>query len=527
MEKEKKFYSPIKDRVENGEVFLSDIVNYYYNCKSFRSTAKYFHTQESSIKALFIKNNIVFYEGRFNSLDNQITRLPVDEIINFYLDTKSKDKTIKQFNISVKVLNKILLDANIEKQRKTIKDLLLENPNVEHEVIKLYLNPESISFVAEAFNIAPRTVKIILNKYNIPEHSSEVNEQCRQKHKKETCLKIYGVDNAVKSAKAREKYKQTCIEKYGVDNVFKADIIKEKIKQTNLQKYGVENPSQATEIKEKKEQTCLSHYGVKYGTQSDEVRQHIQETNLNKYGYAWTSQVPEIKNKIAESNLKKYGNVCSLYGPQIIKKVKQTFQERYGSDCYVRSEDFKTKYRVTMQERYGVDNASQLQEIKDKKVATMYKNNSFSISTPEEDFYNRLLQLFEEADIVRQYNTRLTEHTDRYPFNCDFYIKSLDLFVELNISWTHGLHPFNKENTNDLNQLNKWIEKSKDSDYYKNAIEVWTIRDPLKIKTAKDHNLNYVMLYTQEEIAEFLALIKGERSEVAILADTLDRVIIE
>ena len=509
MEKEKKFYLPIKNRVENGEVLLSDIVNYYYNCKSFRKTAKYFHTQESSIKALFIKNNIVFYEGKFNSLDNQIARLPVDDIINFYLDTKSKTKTIKQFNITEKVLNKILLNANIEKQKKTIKDLLLEDPNIEQKIINLYLTPESLYFVASTFNIAPQTVKAILTKHNICEHSKEIKEACRQKHRKETCLKIYGVDNIAKSAKAREKYKQTCIEKYGVDNAFKADIIKEKIKQTNLQKYGVENPSQAIEIKEKKEQTCLEHYGVKYGIQSDEVKQRMQETNLNKYGYAWTTQVPEIKNKIAESNLEKYGNVCSLHGPQVIEKVKQTFQEKYGNDCYVRSEDFRNKYRTTMQEKYGVDNISQLQEIKDKKVATMYKNNSFSISTPEEDFYNSLLQLFEEADIVRQYNTHIMEHTNRYPFNCDFYIKSLDLFIELNISWTHGLHPFNKENNNDLITLNSWIEKSKESDYYKNAIEVWTIRDPLKLKTARENNLNYIMIYSKKDIEEFLIKYKN------------------
>ena len=30
---------------------------------------------------------------------------------------------------------------------------------------------------------------------------------------------------------------------------------------------------------------------------------------------------------------------------------------------------------------------------------------------------------------------------DRYPFACDFYISSLDLFIECNYHWTHGGKP--------------------------------------------------------------------------------------
>ena len=40
---------------------------------------------------------------------------------------------------------------------------------------------------------------------------------------------------------------------------------------------------------------------------------------------------------------------------------------------------------------------------------------------------------------------------DRYPFACDFYISSLDLFIECNYHWTHGGKPY--EGTEDDKQI--------------------------------------------------------------------------
>ena len=51
--------------------------------------------------------------------------------------------------------------------------------------------------------------------------------------------------------------------------------------------------------------------------------------------------------------------------------------------------------------------------------------------------------------------------------------------------------------TNDIEKLNKW--KQKNTKFYNNAIDVWTKRDQLKIKTAKDNNLNYKVFYNEEE----------------------------
>ena len=128
-----------------------------------------------------------------------------------------------------------------------------------------------------------------------------------------------------------------------------------------------------------------------------------------------------------------------------------------------------------------------------KRLDTLRKNNSFNTSKEEIDFYNYLKSIYGEEDIETQYNK-----DPRYPFCCDFYIKSKDLFIELNLHFTHGEKPFDLNDEWCLKELNKWKEKAKISKAYQVAIDVWTKRDPLKLKKAKDNNLNYITIYNKE-----------------------------
>ena len=84
---------------------------------------------------------------------------------------------------------------------------------------------------------------------------------------------------------------------------------------------------------------------------------------------------------------------------------------------------------------------------------------------------------------------------ERYPFACDFYIPSKDLFIELNKHWTHGKHPFDNTNKDDVAVLNMWTELAKTSEYYRGAIYTWTDLDVRKQKIAKENFLNYITIY--------------------------------
>ena len=126
-----------------------------------------------------------------------------------------------------------------------------------------------------------------------------------------------------------------------------------------------------------------------------------------------------------------------------------------------------------------------------KSTYNITNKNGGVFSKIEMNFYEYLLSKFDENDIFPQYYNK-----ELYPFNCDFYINSLKIFIEIQGNWTHGGHPFDKNNKDDIDKLNYW--KSKNSDYYRSAIDVWTNRDVIKRNTAKENNINYLEIYSKD-----------------------------
>lgn len=130
-----------------------------------------------------------------------------------------------------------------------------------------------------------------------------------------------------------------------------------------------------------------------------------------------------------------------------------------------------------------------VENMKRKQYETKKKNNSFHISKQEDLMYLELCNHYGADDVVRQYSD------ERYPFACDFYIKSQDLFIEFNRTWTHGGKPFNSSDPECINKLSIWREKARTSKYYQTAIYVWTKLDVIKLNTFITNNLNYKIIY--------------------------------
>lgn len=124
-----------------------------------------------------------------------------------------------------------------------------------------------------------------------------------------------------------------------------------------------------------------------------------------------------------------------------------------------------------------------------KEHFTKKKNHSFNSSKIEKRFYQNLCNIYSQNTVIPQYRD------ERYPFNCDFYIANNDLFIECNFHWTHGGRPYDPNNPTCQAQLKEWQEKAQTSQFYKNAIETWTVRDVEKQKCAKQNNLNYEAVY--------------------------------
>lgn len=169
----------------------------------------------------------------------------------------------------------------------------------------------------------------------------------------------------------------------------------ERVKQTKLLRYG--DPNYNNQDKHKK--TCLERYGVEHHNQTKEAIENIRKKKQSK---------------------------------QVQEKYEKTMLERYGYNSVNKVPEIRNKYERTLIDHYGVSSPLKNKHIKEKQLKSLRINKTFNTSKQEENYYNYLLTKYKEEDIIRQYKD------ERYPYSCDFYIKPQDLFIELNLHWTHG-----------------------------------------------------------------------------------------
>ena len=385
--------------------------------------------------------------------------------------------------------------------RKWILSKINSDAKFVNEVITFYLKPNTLMDTCIHFKLDNDEVKTILTNNKISFHTKEVVNMLVNEKKKKNSLLKYGVESPNQAREIKEKKKKVYQEKYGVDSPVQLD--KAKI---NRKKVCEENKC---EIKEKRQQTFFKKYGTKEALASKQVRDKIKQTNLQKYDVENPFQSSVVQNKCRNTCLERYGVSSPAQSVEIQEKMKTTSLERYGVEYYTQTEEYRQRVKSKKEEKisrlreyfrstYGVDWITQSKEFIDKCNKSKYKNNSFNSSKPEEEVRELLIEIFGEDDVKCQYKE------SRYPFECDFYIKSRDLFIECNFHWTHMFHPFNKDDEEDINKLTVLKEKAKTSKFYENAVQVWTVRDVNKRIYAGKNHLNYIMFYSENDVKKFL-----------------------
>lgn len=209
-------------------------------------------------------------------------------------------------------------------------------------------------------------------------------------------------------------------------------------------------------------------------TWSDEQRTKIEETCLAKYGAKRYLDSEEGRRKDAE--------------------IRGTAEFRRKMHDIISSDEVQEKSKKTSLERYGVEHPMQDSEIFERNAESRILNGNWSSSAPEQLMYELLCDRFGKSDVKRHYNKDI-----RYPFHCDCYIKSLDLFIELNATWTHGSHWFDVNNIDDVKKVNHWSLKAKDGHpFYRSAYNIWTNTDLQKRETAIKNGINYLVFWDND-----------------------------
>lgn len=267
--------------------------------------------------------------------------------------------------------------------------------------------------------------------------------------------------------------------------------VSETILKRTLRKYGV--VKSVENMASNREKTILKRYGVDHYSKVNGFKEKVENTKLRKYG----DKNYNNREKANKTCNEKYGVSHYMLVPEFIEKFKKTNINRYGVPYPMQSKEIKEKLKNVMLDKYGIDNSMKLEKTVTKIHDSKLKNGTSSSSRDEEKI-NELLNI-KFSIVKRQYRS------EKYPFDCDFYIPDLDLYIEYQGFWSHGPQechePFDENNKKHLEILKLW--KTKNSIQYDKAIYVWTVRDPLKRKIVQENSLNWIEFFTMREFYDW------------------------
>lgn len=180
------------------------------------------------------------------------------------------------------------------------------------------------------------------------------------------------------------------------------------------------------------------------------------------------------------------GNGCPVCGNisahqnrdnvKIYKKTANTFLRKYGTSNPMFNSSIRDKHKRIVSSK----------TVNDKRVKTKRLNNSFNTSLVEYRLGVLLKSVFGDDDVLHNYVS------DLYPFRCDYYIKSRNMYIELNAHWSHGHHWYTDS---DKLVIDDWQQKSK---YYRNAAQTFSVRDVKKREIARQNSLNYLVFWESD-----------------------------
>ena len=386
---------------------------------------------------------------------NDISKPPICSMCSKVLNFKSFKDGYGEF-CSKKCEYKKFPERKKKITRKSKKQFTLEEKSVEYfrkkKNISQLLKPKEYDTISKTEYLYLSTIDFKIPKCENFECDNPVKFLSFEKGFQKTCSSKCAAN--LKST--INKRKETNLKKYGVEFIPQLKSIQLKIKETKLLRYNDENYNNI----EKYKSTCLEKYGVD-NIFKDLVFRKSYETN----------RIESIRNNSSQSN----NWVKYTERDNNVEKRKKTSIEKYGVEHYQNSIEFKQESK----------------KITEKIWNTKKKNGTTNTSKIESKIYNLLVNEF--GVVKREYKS------EKYPFNCDFYIPSIDMYIEYQGFFTHGNGAF-LNTPEDIELLEKWNEKKEKSTFYKNAITVWTEKDVKKREIVLANNLKFLEIFNTDDI---------------------------
>lgn len=197
------------------------------------------------------------------------------------------------------------------------------------------------------------------------------------------------------------------------------------------------------------------------GLAGQQAYEKAVQTNVRKYGVSNVMQNDIIKSNLAKQNTTIYGGVS----PFCAQYVQDKAMKHKLENIHAMVDDYKKRGII------------------DGKL--------FNQSYFEMVVFYELIQRFGKDDVFYEYG--LHPYDKRYPFSCDFYVKSLDLFIEINVHYSHGGHWFDDTSHDDLLRKKHLMASGKKRSI--NAVKTWCEKDVLKRNAAKASGIRYLVFW--------------------------------
>lgn len=275
------------------------------------------------------------------------------------------------------------------------------------------------------------------------------------------------------------------------------DLLKERFsKEFIFKKYIIDNISfiklvEELQISEDDLRKLLTGYKIKKDLKSAAKNNHykrdketikmVAEKSANTQKLSWINKSEEEKEAWREKQRKAHAtdsfrNSISKINIEYQAKLKKENPDLYNERNEKRRKSCKKAW---------IENGADIQKRRNitAKNNRLEQKKKLCRTTAEQKLYDSLIKYYPDL----QYDIRVD---DRYPFYCDFYIKSKDLFIELQAHPSHGRLPM--ENLS-IDEYSKYPSKFMDT---------FARRDVEKLEIARKNNINFIRIYPAASIEE-------------------------
>jgi hypothetical protein len=254
--------------------------------------------------------------------------------------------------------------------------------------------------------------------------------------------------------------------------------IKQKIRDTWREKYGFEHPQQSKDVKIRTEETNLRKYGFRNVAQSEIIKSKMRRTCQEKYGTDFVFQSESFKAVAMQTSLQKFG------------VTHHTQREEYRRTIGKKLRLYRQKWKESMICNHGVDSPFKLKSTREAcnsdeswraRRETMRRNRSWTTSKPEEKLHEILVEKY--ADVQRQVPVGR--------WTMDFYIPSIDMYINLNGAYWHGRGKTEQELLDSSSPRDKVILSTMKRDLRR---EEWFKENGKKLLIVWEDELNQLMI---------------------------------